>query len=197
MWKTPLPSNRKNITEISETCQQSGPSHQVNCGKQQTGYLHWDNHHHLVAKYSVISTLIHRARTVCTKTKLFSQELQHLREALIKCKYPKWALGKTGRRFIRNNHDGSSEENNQYEQSGGDNDINNGDPEGRDTNKDRYTKRHIVILYMQGLGKSIKNIYKSYGIQDHFKENRSIKNILVNPKDKDPVDRKSGAIYWY
>ena len=30
-------------------------------------YLQWDSHHNLVARYSVISTLTHRARTVCTR----------------------------------------------------------------------------------------------------------------------------------
>ena len=30
-------------------------------------YLQWDSHHNLVAKYSVISILTQRARTVCTK----------------------------------------------------------------------------------------------------------------------------------
>ena len=51
------------------------------------------------------------------------------------------------------------------------------------TTKDRYNKEHIVIPYMQGLGESIKNICKRYGIQTHFKENRTIKNILVKPKE--------------
>ena len=55
-------------------------------------YLHWDSHHSLAAKYSVISTLTHRARTVCTKPELLNQEIQHLRKALTKCKYPKWDL---------------------------------------------------------------------------------------------------------
>ena len=108
-------------------------------------YLQSDSHHHLAAKYSVISTLTHRARTVCTKTELPNQELQHPREAFTKCKYPKQALDKI-ERFISNNQDGSNVGNNQNEQSGGNND-NNGDPEGRDTTKDRYTKGHIVIPY--------------------------------------------------
>ena len=30
-------------------------------------YLQWDSHHHLADKYSVISTIIHRATTVCTQ----------------------------------------------------------------------------------------------------------------------------------
>ena len=50
---------------------------------------------------------------------------------------------------------------------------------------------------MQGLGESIKKICSKYGIQTHFKGNRTIKQILVKPKDKDPMDKKSGAIYYY
>ena len=31
-------------------------------------YLQWDSHHNLSAKYSVMGTLTHRAKTVCTTT---------------------------------------------------------------------------------------------------------------------------------
>ena len=34
-------------------------------------------------------------------------------------------------------------------------------------------------------------------IQTHFKGHSTIKNLLVSPKDKDPMVNKSGAIYWY
>ena len=47
-------------------------------------YLKCDSHHNLVANYSVISTLIHRARTVCTKPGLLNKEMQHLTKTLIK-----------------------------------------------------------------------------------------------------------------
>ena len=30
-------------------------------------YLHWDSHHAITSKYSVVGTLFHRARTVCSK----------------------------------------------------------------------------------------------------------------------------------
>ena len=52
-------------------------------------YLQWDSHHTLVTKYSVITTLTHRARTVFTKPELLNKEIHHLRKALTKCKYPK------------------------------------------------------------------------------------------------------------
>ena len=35
------------------------------------------------------------------------------------------------------------------------------------------------------------------GIQTHFKGGRTIKNLLVSPKDKDPMVNQSGAIYRY
>ena len=54
-------------------------------------YLQWDSHHNLAAKYSVISNLTHRAKTVCTGPEVLNKEIQYLRRALTKCKYPKWA----------------------------------------------------------------------------------------------------------
>ena len=64
------------------------------------------------------------------------------------------------------------------------------------TNKVK-TKAHIVIPYTQGLCESIKKICGRYGIQTHFKGGSTIKNLLVSPKDKDPMVNQSGAIYWY
>ena len=58
-------------------------------------------------------------------------------------------------------------------------------------------KGYIVIPYTQGLCESIKRICGRYGIQTHFKGGRTIKSLLVSPKDKDPMVNQSGAIYWY
>ena len=59
------------------------------------------------------------------------------------------------------------------------------------------SKGHIVIPYTQGLCESIKKICGRYGIQTHFKGGTTIKNLLVSPKDKDPMVNQSSAIYWY
>ena len=42
-----------------------------------------------------------------------------------------------------------------------------------------------------------KKICGRYGIQTHFKGGKTIKNLLVSPKDKDPMLNQSGAIYRY
>ena len=55
----------------------------------------------------------------------------------------------------------------------------------------------FVIPYTQGLCESVKKICGRYGIQTHFKGGRTIKNLLVSPKDKDPMVNQSGVIYWY
>ena len=72
--------------------------------------------------------------------------------------------------------------NNQGEHSEDNN--SSGDPEGKDSTKDKYNKEHIVIPYTHGLGESIKNTCKRFGYQTHFKGNRTIKNILVNQRQR-------------
>ena len=57
-------------------------------------YLQWDSHHNLFAKFSVINTLSHRAKTVCSNPELLKQEKEHPRKVLTQCKYPKWVLDK-------------------------------------------------------------------------------------------------------
>ena len=75
-------------------------------------YLQWDSHHNLSTKYSVIGTLIHRAKTVCTRPELFQMELEHLREALVKCKYPHWAISRVQSRYTNGNLEDDSSSNN-------------------------------------------------------------------------------------
>ena len=54
-------------------------------------YLKWDSHHTLPSMYSVIGTLLHRAKAICSNPQLLKQEEDHLYSALTKCKYPAWA----------------------------------------------------------------------------------------------------------
>ena len=62
-------------------------------------YLQWDSHHSLSSKYSVIGTLTHRAKVVCTKSELLQGELNHLKRVLGKCNYPSWVIKRVQKRF--------------------------------------------------------------------------------------------------
>ena len=73
---------------------------------------------------------------------------------------------------------------------------NQGTTSAQPTTKEAKTEGHIVIPYTQGLCESIKKICGRYGIQTYFKGSNTIRNLLVFPKDKDPVVNQSGTIYW-
>ena len=155
-------------------------------------YLQWDIHHNLTARYSMVSTFTHRTKVVCTGPELLTKELQHLRRVLTQCKYPKWALVKVERQIINSQEDTTTQ---------GENPEGTSNPSsnttGRDPNKEKQSKGHIIIPYTKGLGESLKKTCSMYGIQTHFKGNRTIKQILVEPQDKDPMDKKSWPIYYY
>ena len=116
-------------------------------------YLQWDSHHNLAAKYSVISTFTHRAKAVCTGPELLNKEIHHLRRALTKCKYPKWALDKVERKLLNYSCKNSNTLGEPTEEE-----INNpsNNTTGRDPNKDKYSRGHIVIPYKQGLAETYR-----------------------------------------
>ena len=123
----------------------------------------------------------HRASTMCSNPELLQKETDHLRKALTKCNYPKWALDKVEKRLNKSSRQVNDGGNNTAQSA----------------NHEVQSKGHIVIPYTQGLCESIRKICGRYGIQTHFKGGRTIKNLLVSPKDKDPMVNQSGAIYRY
>ena len=142
-------------------------------------YLHWDSHHATTSKYSVVGTLFHRARTVCSNPEQLQIEEQHLYQSLKKCKYPDWAINrvkwKSQSSALRRNRGSSNPE----------------------PNQNRTQKPYIVVPYHQGLSESYKRICRSYGIDVHLKGGHTIKDLLMAPKDKDTILKKSGVIYRY
>ena len=56
---------------------------------------------------------------------------------------------------------------------------------------------YTVVPYVKGLSKSLKYVCRKYGVQVHFKGGNTIKSLLMAPKDKDPITKKSGIIYRY
>ena len=50
---------------------------------------------------------------------------------------------------------------------------------------------------MKGLSESCKNICRRNGIEMHFKGANTIRQLLVHPKDKDDILKKSGITHRY
>ena len=135
-------------------------------------YLPWDSNHNIAAKYSVINTLTHRAYAICSTPELAEKELQHLEQVLGLCKYPQWAIRK-----IFNKR--QSKEKKQTPRT------------------KHHTKCHIVVPYTEGIGESLKKICKKHGVDMYFKGGRTLKNILLSPKDQDKITSKNSVKYSY
>ena len=143
-------------------------------------YLHWDSHHAISSKYSVVGTLFHRARTVCSTPGGLQKEMKHLHQSLSRCNYPDWAINRVK---LRTTSTQTKKKSNNNNQAGSSSTIG--------------PKPHIVVPYHQGLSESYKNICKQYGIDVHLKGGQTIKDHLMSPKDKDPINKKSGVIYRF
>ena len=118
----------------------------------------WDSHHSHACKYSVIDTLTHRAKAVCSNSELLKKELKHLQ-----CKYPKWAIDK-----VLQQQEGKEQRNRRKQGS---------------NNTSQTNKRcHIVVPYLQDLCKSSKNICGRYGVQLHFKGGGHFEKSVDVPK---------------
>ena len=55
----------------------------------------------------------------------------------------------------------------------------------------------MVVPYFKGVSESLKKICGKHGVQVYFKGGNTIKTLLMAPKDKDPILRKSGVIYRF
>ena len=141
-------------------------------------YLQWDSHHTLPSKYSVIGTLLHRAKTICSNPQLLKQEEDHLYTALSRCKYPALALN---RMKIKSRNPTKKKNNN-----------NQNKPE-----TDTIQKLHIIVPYHRGLSESFKKVCNNHGVQVYFKGGTTIKNLLMAPKGQDPMKKRSRVIYRY
>ena len=138
-------------------------------------YLQWDSHHPISSKYSVVGTLYHRAKTICSNNEKLQQEDDHLTKALGNCNYPRWALNRVK---IRMNNPAQKKKN-------------------RNTQHINTPKPYITVPYYRGQSESVKKKCSNYGVQVYVKGGTTIKNLLMAPKDKDPMMKKSWVIYSY
>ena len=121
----------------------------------------------------VVITLQIRANAVSSTPELVRTEKELGREVLNICKYPTWALDRV--------------EYKNYQQKWSNNKASNNN--NNNSSNNNKSKGYLLLPYMQGLCESIKNICGKYGIQTYFKGNRTLKNILVSPKDKDQIQQ--------
>ena len=89
-------------------------------------YLQWISHHAINNKCSIISTLLHRARNICSNKEILEEEQTNIQKALADCKYPNWAINRMKLKIDA--------------------------PKTRQNRNNKTTRRsHITVLYDEGL----------------------------------------------
>ncbi|XP_072017038.1 uncharacterized protein [Amphiura filiformis] len=131
-------------------------------------YLNFSSNHPLQHKLGVIHTLFHRAETVISDQVDCDEEKLHITEALSKCGYPKWAFDRLNKPK----------------------DTSKPPKDSTNTNKGQ-----VVIPYVKGISDALKRIYSSYGIRVCFKPTRTLRQLLVAPKDKTGKKDVTGPVY--
>ena len=120
-------------------------------------YLQWDSNHTISSKYSVVGTLHHRAKTICSSPQLLQQEEENLHKALTECKYPAWVLN----RVKIENQAPDQINNRRGTNNSGNNTKNNKNP-------------HMVVPYSKELSKSLEKACNKHLVQVYFKGGMSI-----------------------
>ena len=143
-------------------------------------YLHWDSHHTITAKCSVVNTLHHQDIAVCSNQQFLQKEEEHLQKVPVKNKYPIWALSRVKMKIKAPLRQEQKRKSNIH-------------TKGTSGNQRPY----MVLPYVRGLSESIKNVCYKHGVQVHYKGGNTIKNLLMAPKDKDHITKKSGIIYRF
>ena len=132
-------------------------------------YLHFTSHHPIQHKLSVIRTLMDRKDKVVTEQEDKDMEEQKIKEALKLCGYPEWT----------------------FKQSKQKKDSKTKSKKKPETN----TRRMVVLPYKKGLSQRVQRIFKKHGISTSFKPHKTLRNILVHPKDKREVTQTAECVY--
>ena len=114
-------------------------------------YMQWDSHPTISSKYSVIGTLHHRAKTICSSPQLLQQKEDHLHRVLARCKYPVWPLKRVKIKMR------TPAQRNQKKND-------NSNTNNHKSNQNAY----IVVLSYRGLSGSIKRTCNKHGVQVFF-----------------------------
>ena len=136
-------------------------------------YLDFNSNHPKLAKRAVVRALTDRAKNVCSSPELLAEEMDHLGKVLRYNNYPKWMIDQHGRNSSQRNPI---------------------DPEtGNEVKKSVF----ISAPYFPGLSESFKQLFRYTPVQVCFKGQKTIKSLLMHPKDKvDPLLKKDIIYQW-
>ena len=135
-------------------------------------YLDFHSHHPLEHKLSVIRTLMNRADTTVTEPGDLAEEHNHIKQALRICGYKDWTFTSAS---IKSK------------------------PNPVPVSSDKPPQRHVyaTLPFIEGISNKLRRAYQEVGVTTSFKPHKTLRKLLVAPKDKPPHDQTSGTVYKF
>jgi hypothetical protein len=124
-------------------------------------YLDFTSAHPEEHKRSVVRTLHHRAKSIISEPGDLKEELEYVNTALKRCNYPDYVLKSTEK----------------LEK------INVENTEKRVT-RTCEKKSGVVLPYIKGTSDCLRGIFKKHKVNVAFRPHRTLRQMLVHPKDK-------------
>ena len=135
-------------------------------------YLDYNSNHPISAKLSVIHTLVHRAKQVCSTPEFLAKEMDNLHKVLQDNHYPTQFFQQSKPQEKANRKPNPS------------------------TVKFIEGAR-VAIPYIKGLSEQYRHTLAKYRVRVFFKGTSTIKSLLMHPKDPIPVAQKNDKIYHW
>ena len=135
-------------------------------------YLDYNFNHPISAKLSVIHSLIHRAKQICSTPELLAKEMDHLHRVLQDSHYPTQFFQQSKPQQKANKKPNPS------------------------TVKFIEGAR-VVIPYIKGLREQYRHTLAKYRARVFFKGTSTTKSLLMHPKDPIPDAQKTDIIYHW
>ena len=134
-------------------------------------YLSFNSNHPLNHKLGVVRTLMDRCDAIVSTPEDRATEQEHIRKALKMNGYPEWAFKKVEQ---QRSMPKSKDARNQAQQK---------------------SKGTVSIPYVPRTSEACARVMKKYGINTVMKPTNTLRQALVKPKDKRPLEDSIGVVY--
>jgi hypothetical protein len=134
-------------------------------------YLGGLSHHPIEHKRSVVRSLVNRAHNIISNDEDIKQEIAHINRVLKQNDYEDWLLKVPNRSdFVPSSHQ-------------------------RTTNTRGQRPSPIALPYVRGLSEKLQRVFKKHGLSVYHKPWNTLRQSLVNPKDKLDKMNRCGTVY--
>ena len=141
-------------------------------------YLAFSSHHPLNHKLGVVRTLLDRCRELVTEEDDKKKEEEHVEQALRACGYPQWALTRTKKQMAERGGGGAAKK-----------------PKERSLADRLKDRGQVCIPYVSGTSEALARVFKRHHVQTVMKPYQKLRQALVHPKDKRPLEDTVDAVY--